>query len=87
MIEVIVQPLRLFLERFDIVVDVFFALGAVQPALVKRLLEAVAKSICLAPDSIQQARNFAIADAIGLARHLCFRTRNEDQQRGETENK
>ena len=72
MIEVIVETLRVFLKRFDIVVDVFFALDAVQPALVKRFLEAVAKGICLALDSIQQPRNFAISEAIWLAVTCAF---------------
>jgi hypothetical protein len=70
LIETVFQALCFFLERFDIGVDIVFTLGAINTALVKRLLEAVAKRAGFAFDPIQQPRNFAIADAIWLAGHL-----------------
>ena len=60
MIEMIGEPPRLFLERFDISVHIFFPPIAIKPALVKRLPETVAKGASLALDPIQQPRHFAI---------------------------
>src|SRR2546423_3046928 len=87
MIKVIVQTLRLFLECFHKVVDVVFALSAIKPAVVKRLLQAFTKSICLALDSIQQPHDLAITDPIWLAHDLPCDARPEGQRDGETTSK
>ncbi len=73
MIEMIVEPFRIFLERFDEGVDVLFAPGSIQPALVECVLQALPKTTRLVLDSIQQACDFPIADTVRLTHHLAGR--------------
>jgi hypothetical protein len=86
-VEVIIKPLRFLLERFDMVVDAFFALSAIQPAVVERLLQTIAKRIRLALDPIEQPRNFAVADAIRLAGNLRSGSYADSYQHDETTRK
>src|SRR5436309_9715508 len=70
MIEIVIEPLRLFFKILDVGVDVVFAPRAINPAPVERIFEALAKSAGLFRDSIKQFRDFLIADAVRLAQHL-----------------
>ena len=73
MIEMIVEPLRIFFERFDKGVDVLFAPGSIQPALIEGVLQTLPKTTRLVLNSIQQPRDFPIADAVRLSHNLTGR--------------
>src|SRR6266567_5902114 len=81
MIEIVIQPLRLFFKILDVGVDVVFAPRAINPAPVERIFEALAKSVGLFRDSIKQFRDFLIADAVRLAQHLTYNLWSGTDQR------
>ena len=83
MIEMIVEPFRLFLESFHERVDVFFSPAAIEPALVERVLQALAKSSRLVLDSIKQSFDFAIADTVRLSHNLAEGARLKRNQHRE----
>jgi hypothetical protein len=87
MIEMVVKTFGLGFEGLNEGVDICFALGAVDAALVQGLLQTIAKGVGLALDSIQQARHFAIRDAIWLPRDLCAGTGKYRQQHDEATSK
>jgi hypothetical protein len=68
--ELIVERLRILVELFDEGVDVLFAPGSIQPALVERIFQTLPKPASLVLDSIQQPRDFPIADAVWLSHNL-----------------
>lgn len=77
MVEIVIEPLRLLFEVLDVTIDVVLAPRSIETALIERVFQTLAKRVGFAFDSIQQARDFAIADAIRLAGHLTSRVYRE----------
>src|SRR5260370_38341881 len=77
MVEIVIESLRLLFEVLDVSIDVILTPRSIKTALIERVFQTFAKCIGFAFDSIQQAGNFAIADAIRLAGHLTMRVSRE----------